>query len=89
MQHARELAVFAPDNPVLNAFGITVVRESNDVRIGIRRLPQIRFADDTLLEPSPTQAEWRRSGSNARYLLSNEINNWIVLCDEENRMLVQ
>lgn len=88
MRHANELGVFNPDNAVLRAFGIRVLRDTNEIVIGVRRAPRIRFANNHIVEPSPDMADWRKGAGNAQYIDTSEIRDWIILCDHDIKPLV-
>uniref|UniRef100_A0A915DJW6 Uncharacterized protein n=1 Tax=Ditylenchus dipsaci TaxID=166011 RepID=A0A915DJW6_9BILA len=76
-----------PDNAVLRAFGITVVHDSirSILEFVVHRYS---FADNQVVEPTAGMADWRRAAGNLQYLDTNEISNWIVLCDNQQKVLV-
>lgn len=51
MRHAHDMAIFSENNAVLRAFGISVLQESNQIVIGVRTAPQIRFANNQICTP--------------------------------------
>lgn len=53
MRHAHDMAIFSENNAVLRAFGISVLQESNQVVIGVRTAPHIRFANNQTCTPNP------------------------------------
>lgn len=85
---ARQLCLFHDENPVLRAFGITVDQKSNEIVVGVRNLPRLRFRNREI-GADPAQGDWRREGSKLPYLETKKLNNWIVLCEEHNIDVVE
>uniref|UniRef100_A0A914IDR2 Piwi domain-containing protein n=1 Tax=Globodera rostochiensis TaxID=31243 RepID=A0A914IDR2_GLORO len=86
---ARALGLFNDQNPVLQAFGISVDQKSNRIMIGVRALPEVRFNRNRVLRPDPQKGDWRRDASRAEYLKTSELVNWLVLCARNKMDIVQ
>uniref|UniRef100_A0A915DY74 Piwi domain-containing protein n=1 Tax=Ditylenchus dipsaci TaxID=166011 RepID=A0A915DY74_9BILA len=89
MRHAESIALFDETNAVLHAFGIQVLRQSNEVVIGVRPCPRLRFANNRLVNANPERSEWARDAMSQSYIDASEVRNWIVLCSQEQERLVQ
>lgn len=89
MRHAHELAVFDRRNAVLHAFGITVSSESNEVVIGVRPTPRIRYGNDQIVNADPVKANWQREGSRKQYIYGSTISNWLLLCNQDVQNFVR
>ncbi|KAI1703881.1 piwi domain-containing protein [Ditylenchus destructor] len=89
MRHANMLAVFDTRNAVLHAFGITVSPTSNEVVIGVRPCPRIRYGNDQIVNPDPNKANWQREGCQKQYIHGSNVTNWLLLCSQDREQLVR
>ncbi|KAI1707446.1 piwi domain-containing protein [Ditylenchus destructor] len=89
MRHANMLAVFDTRNAVLHAFGITVSSTSNEVVIGVRPCPRIRYGNDQVVNADPNKANWQREGQHKKYIQGSNITNWLLLCSQDCEQLVR
>uniref|UniRef100_A0A915DI93 PAZ domain-containing protein n=1 Tax=Ditylenchus dipsaci TaxID=166011 RepID=A0A915DI93_9BILA len=75
MQRAEQLNIFSPSNKILSSFGVKVVKDSNEVVIGVRHPPKIQFRDSFTKTPDSVTTRW--NDFNARYISTKQISEWL------------
>ncbi|KAI1728077.1 piwi domain-containing protein [Ditylenchus destructor] len=86
MERAGLLGIFDPKNKVMNAFGVKVLKESNEVVFAVRSPPRIQFRDGVVKHPNP--ATTRFDSNRAKYVTTHQISYWIVLFPEQHQNLI-
>ncbi|KAI1702534.1 piwi domain-containing protein [Ditylenchus destructor] len=76
LTHAQGLGLFNTKNEILSAFGISIDRESNNLKANHVNHPTIIYGKDKTVSPKEC-AEW--DSKNEQYRLPAEVGLWIVL----------
>ncbi|KAI1727141.1 piwi domain-containing protein [Ditylenchus destructor] len=85
-ERAGQLGIFDRGNNVMNAFGVKILEESNEVVFAVRSPPRIQFRNGVEKHPNP--ATTRFDSKNAKYVTTHQISYWIVLFPEEHENLI-